>query len=364
MPDPFAYARTTITAPLEPTPAGPITVAEAPAGGPAWIVTDHTLARAVLSDPRISKDPAHAPAHWDRISAGLEPTAAERPSLTTLEGAAHAAVRRAHAPLLTARRMQAHAGRIGDIAREQLTALAGSEPVDLLADFTTRFPLTVILELLGSPAEGVDIAAAACRQIMTGQAQPPAVAAIEELAGTALASGQGNLAVDLRARMPAGTTDAELRYMIFGLILAAQITTETALGHLMAHALSSDEPVEPLVHGVLRRHPPAPFTLWRFTTTELELAGHRLPARAPILVDIEGINAGINAGPDLTFGAGPHYCVGAQLAQIELTAAAQVLRTDFPDARLAVPFDQLLVDRIGVNARRLAALPVVLGTPA
>ncbi len=40
----------------------------------------------------------------------------------------------------------------------------------------------------------------------------------------------------------------------------------------------------------LRQHPPAPFSLWRFTTAELELAGTQLPKGAPVLVDIQGVN--------------------------------------------------------------------------
>jgi hypothetical protein len=61
--------------------AGPIVRATAPAGGPVWIVTDERLARAVLADPRISKDTALAPRAWDPRAAGLEPAAAEQPAL-------------------------------------------------------------------------------------------------------------------------------------------------------------------------------------------------------------------------------------------------------------------------------------------
>ena len=52
----------------------------------------------------------------------------------------------------------------------------------------------------------------------------------------------------------------------------------------------------------LRHHPPAPLTLWRFTTEEVEIAGVHLPPRAPVLVDILGIGTDPQrpAGPDLT----------------------------------------------------------------
>jgi cytochrome P450 len=67
--------------------------------------------------------------------AGLEPTAAQQPSLTTLDGPEHARLRQAHTPLFTARRMQGHAGRMREIARD-LLAEAGT--ADLMADFTIR----------------------------------------------------------------------------------------------------------------------------------------------------------------------------------------------------------------------------------
>jgi cytochrome P450 len=142
--------------------AGPIVRAEAPAGGPVWIVTDEQLARAVLADPRISKDTALAPRDWDPRAAGLEPTAAEQPALTTLEGEAHTRLRQAHAPLFSARRMAASYDRMTAIARELLAAIA-DQPVDLTADFSTRYPVTVLCDLLGVPLDHVDVAVAACR---------------------------------------------------------------------------------------------------------------------------------------------------------------------------------------------------------
>ena len=81
--DPFAAGRHGLDEPDRARAAmravGPLVRADAPAGGPVWIVTEDALARSVLVDPRVVKDPAYAPVGWDSRSAGLEPTAAEQP---------------------------------------------------------------------------------------------------------------------------------------------------------------------------------------------------------------------------------------------------------------------------------------------
>ncbi|MEV0200658.1 cytochrome P450 [Nonomuraea sp. NPDC050691] len=374
--DPFAA---TVRGIGEPHPAhaalralGPIVRAGAPAGGPVWIITDYALAREVLAHPGLVKDPAYAPAHWDPRTAGLEPTAAAQPSLTTLDGPAHERLRRAHAPLFTARRLHDHTERITAIARRLLTELAAAgETVDLMADFTTRFPLTVICDVLGVPLGRIDQAIAACRAMSSGRPEDvaTAMATFAELAAAALRDGRTGLAVELRDRVPDELTETQLHYLLFALIFAGQLTTDAAAGFLLAYALDPDRPTTDkaptgeLVRETLRRHPPAPFTLWRFTTTDVELAGVRVPARSPVLVDIRGINTdpGRPARPDLTYGAGPHYCTGAQLAQLELSTLVDVLRTDFPDARLAVPFADLRqITAGGIQGSRLTALPVTL----
>ena len=361
--------------------AGPIVRAEAPAGGPVWIITEEALARAVLTDPRVVKDPAYAPAGWDSRTAGLEPTAAQQLSLTTADGDGHGRLRRAHAPLFGARRMHQHHPELVATARELLAVLAAQEqPVDLAADFTTRYPLTVICDLLGVPRDRVDQAADACRRVLAdypagfdvaiGQFAQLAAAALdvggEQAVGGEAAGGRLGLAAELRDRLP-DDADGELHYHLFGLIFAGQLTTDAALGFLLARLLGGGpagaaNPDE-VVRETLRLHPSAPFTLWRFTTTEIELAGTTLPANAPVLVDIAGINTapGRTGRSDLAFGAGHHYCLGAQLAQQELLAVTEVLRTDFPAARLAVPYQELRrTDPGGTMGGRLVTLPVHL----
>ncbi|MCP3803788.1 cytochrome P450 [Allokutzneria sp. A3M-2-11 16] len=341
-PDPFAVIPRGLT---EPDPAraalraaGPIVEVAAPEGGSVWIVTEEELARTVFTHPDLAKDTALAPPGW----IGLEPTAAEQPALTTTDGPEHTALRRAHAPLINARHVREHSDRVHEIARDLLGRCEGV--VDLMAGFTVRYPLTVVLDLLGIPLDHVDEAADACLAILDPRQQGAALCRLVEIARTS------------RVAPP----DDEY-YHLFSLIFAGQITTDTALGFLIARVLG--DPTEDPVRETLREHPPAPFSLWRFATAEVELAGTRLPVGAPVLVDIQGVNA--RPGPELTFGAGPHFCIGAQLAQLELRAVLSVLRTDFPHARLAVPYSELRqVGLGGIQGSRLTALPVDFGKAA
>lgn len=354
----------------------PVARAEAPAGGPVYVVTDDELARRVLLDERIVKDPAAAPAGWNRWTAGLEPTRAEQRSLTTLEGVPHAELRQAHAPLLSARRTATFAPRIRAIA-EDLLAQEARQPVsDLMAGFTTRYPLTVLCELIGVPVERVDEAVDACRGMHRYDPEHvgAAMASFAALADAALDSGAG-LAAELRDRLPADTPRSDLQYYVFTLLFAGQLTTDPAAGFVLAALLGagpgSGSPGEggadDVVRRVLRRHPPAPFSLWRFTAAEVELDGHVLEPGTPVLVDIEGISADDPDGPgrDLVFGAGPHYCTGAHLAALELRVLVEVVQERYPEARLAVPYASLsqVRDR-GVGGSRLTTLPVQLAPAA
>jgi cytochrome P450 len=61
--------------------------------------------------------------------------------------------------------------------------------------------------------------------------------------------------------------------------------------------------------------------------------------------------------PHLAFGHGPHHCVGAALARLELQIALTALLARFPMLRLAVPAEQLRW-RPGMLIRTLHELPV------
>ncbi|MBN9756236.1 putative cytochrome P450 hydroxylase [Pseudonocardia sp. Ae406_Ps2] len=358
-------ARTRSLSEPDPAPAGGPVVRTTLPGGPAvWVVTEEALARRVLTDPRFAKDPALAPPGVT----DLEPPAVERLSLTTADGAGHARLRRAHAPLLSARALAPYAGRIRSIAAGLLDGLGPGE-VDLTEDVTIRYPLAVVLEVVGAPPGLLDDAVDACRAMWSPD---PAVAGaafgrLQAIGTAAVTDGTGDgVAAGLRAALP-DLDDAQVGYLVFGLVFGGQLTTDAALGYVVAHALDSGlagrtaDELDALVTEVLRVHPPAPYSLWRFARTAVDLAGRALPAGAPVLVDIRGIDARPTQGHPLTFGHGPHFCAGAHLARLELRTMLEVLRDDFPDARPTVPATGLVeVHPGGSGGPRLAGLRVHL----
>jgi cytochrome P450 len=67
-------------------------------------------------------------------------------------------------------------------------------------------------------------------------------------------------------------------------------------------------------------------------------------------------------GPNLGFGHGIHYCLGAPLARLEARVAFQALLGRHPGLRLAAGRDELAwAHGDGLVLRGLLSLPVVLG---
>ncbi|MGH3824729.1 MAG: cytochrome P450 [Pseudonocardiaceae bacterium] len=378
---------------------GPIVEANAPAGGPAWVITEDSLARQVLVDPRFIKDPELAPASWHGVEDGLDFPAPElRPfTLITVDGEDHRKLRRIHGPAFNPRRLSASSERIAGITRDLLTELAQSseqagEPTELIGGFAYHFPLLVICDLLGVPVTDpvmVRTVISTQKAIALGTAgdEEPDPAALEKVLGqtvqAAREGGRDSMTRVLYERVCAefgDVPDEYLIYMIIGLIFAGHDTTGSFLGFLLAHVLAGHldpdadaDAVTDFIDETLRLHPPVPYTLWRFAATDLEIAGVWLPRGAPVLIDIEGINTDSRChrdphtlrldrglSPRLTFGNGPHYCLGEQLALLESTTMIQVLRSEFPAARLAVPFEELRWGRKGAQTARLTELPAWL----
>ena len=93
------------------------------------------------------------------------------------------------------------------------------------------------------------------------------------------------------------------------------------------------------------------------TITLVLAAGNRDPE---VFNDPDRIDIGRPGPKHLSFGRGPHFCLGALLNRLEVESAFAGLARRFPDVTLAVPRDEIEW-RPSLHLRGMKALPVRLG---
>lgn len=357
---------------------GPATPVELPGGVRAWAVTGFDLARRLLTDPRVSKDPRR---HWAAWLNGeitedwpLHIWVSVR-NMFTAYGEDHRRLRSLVSAGFTARRTTALRPRIEDISRHLLDVIdrvPDGEPVDLRACYAYPLPIEVICLLFGLPDDKRAGLRTAVDTVFDTTATPEQaranavtlyglltqlVAEKRETPGDDLTSAL----ISARDGNDSVLDETELVDTLILMLSAGHETTvnllDQAITALLTHpgqldmVRSGQRSWSDVVEETLRWQAPVPYLPLRYAVEDIDADGIVIPKGEAILLAYAAAGRdraryGETADEfDLTravkqhhaFGHGVHHCLGAPLARLEAEVALPALFERFPELALAVP---------------------------
>ncbi len=356
---------------------GPLHLVDVSGGWGVWAVVSHAECSAVAKDPRFSVK---------RTSGMLFTLPVERQGefkelvrllglwMIFIDPPEHTRMRKLMNKGFGPAAAEALRPQVERIVDRVLDSLGEVPQADLVKELAYPMPVRVISELLGVPETmheaflrwSVAIAefnGSPNRTVEHAQNAQNAVLALTDFFRTAVAERRRNkgsdlisLLIDIKEEGEA-FTEEELYAQCVMLLFAGHETTRNLIASGIYSLLRQPEKMTELrdnpalirsaVEEFLRFESPIQYTA-RVTTEPIELCGVRIPKRQTILCMLGAANRDPRQFKDpdtlmlnrlnnqhLAFSAGPHFCIGAQLARLEGQVA--ILRTiqRFPKMRLA-----------------------------
>jgi len=350
-----------------------------------WYLTRYDDCAMVLKDPvRFSS----AAAGWgggnplatagkgegqSKTEQGLSRTLAQ--SFNQMDAPDHTRVRSLVVSAFSRRNIEERRERIQSVIDGLLDVAGAKGRFDLITDFAFHVPIIVASEIIGIPSDDRETFRAAFERTAALMAPKRS----EESWARALEAGRwvGRYVRNLigeRRMAPrddlisalveaedsqGALSDAELSSAISTIYTAAGTMTErfisSGLYLLLSHpdqwrALVADRSlIGPAIEEILRFHHPTQSTSTnRRCTVEIKLRGRTLRAGDTVRVGLGAANrdpevfedpdrfniARRPAQPPLSFGAGPHFCIGAALARFEARLAFEAILGRWPNLRL------------------------------
>jgi cytochrome P450 len=288
-------------------------------------------------------------------------------TLLELEGAHHRAARALVSPSFRAALLDRWRSDLVEVVvHELIDSFAQRGRAELARDFTFAFPVQVIARIMGLPRQDYPrfqrLSIELLNVVYNWDCGIAASAALTAYFSEILAERRRNPQDDLITMLSQseidGTrlTDDEIFAFLLLILPAGVETTYRASGNLLVALLTEPERLDAvradpgMMPGAfeegLRWEPPIT-TVVRVAARDCELSGVAIPAGTNISVSVAAANRDPKRYPDpdrfdparkniahLTFGGGPHLCLGMHLARMEAVVAINALVDRLPGLRL------------------------------
>ncbi|MBG0829040.1 cytochrome P450 [Planomonospora sp. ID67723] len=350
--------------------SGPLEQATMPSGDRVPVAVRYEDVRALLASPVSSRN-LRLPG-LPRLVSGIgiddDPDA-----LINQDPPGHTRYRRIMHGAFTPRQTEPWRPRIAEIAEDLLDGLG--DDFDLVQGYALQLPGHVICELLGVPVDRYEqfvrwtdmfLTTSTATEQARYQGYTEFMAYAAELVARHRSEPGGDL-IDLliQARDEDDRlSEGELVNTVFSLITAGHETTASMIARGVFRLLLHPEQWAELVadpaltstavEEILRFDGPPASAFMRRITKDTDIPSGSLGAGTVVMPNLNAANhdprafpdpgrfdihrfAGHPPNPHVAFGYGPHRCLAASLARVELTEAIRALATRCPDLRLAAP---------------------------
>ncbi|MBC6447890.1 cytochrome P450 [Actinokineospora xionganensis] len=339
-------------------------------GDPALLVTRHEDLKHVLTDREFSR--AAVCGEYAPRSQAVRPNP---DTIMNMDPPRHTRIRKLAAQAFSAERLDALLPRIRRIADDLMDEMAAMpQPVDLNEAFSRPLPLRIICDMLGVPFEDWTRFTDWTETIMTisstAEQIGAAYVALRTYFTDLVASKRANPGDDFLSALTrqsdaeGALTESEVISLGTFLLVAGHETSATVLTdgvlNLLTHPdqladLMADPSLWPgAVEEISRHGIPGVSPFPRIAMADMTLHGVDIPKGTAMVVnyetalrdprvydDPEAFDIRRKQPSQVWFGHGPHFCLGAPVARMEVEIGLHALFTRFPNLAMAGTTDDL-----------------------